>query len=90
MNKRLWLINGAIVAAVVLAVAGTVTALTIGSTGDTDGLRTTQLGRGTVEEVVSASGSVTTTTNSTVNFLVSGRLDSVEVVLGQEVSEGDS
>ncbi len=89
-GRSLWLVNGAIVVVVLLALAGTVIGLTSGSANDTSTLRTTPLGRGTVSETVTASGTVTTALSSTVNFGVSGRIAEVRVRLGDVVEKGET
>src|SRR5690349_9702736 len=88
-RRSLWLVNGLIVLVVLLAIGGTVVALTSSRGADDQGLRTTPVGRGTVAATVSASGAVTSARGSTLNFATSGRVEDVRVKLGDTVTAGE-
>ena len=87
-SRRLWIVNGLVLLAVLLAAGGTTYALTSSSATENTALRTTPLGRGTVAETVTASGTVTSSTSATLNFSASGRIDEVRVRLGDRVTKG--
>ncbi|GAA4848381.1 hypothetical protein GCM10023201_45430 [Actinomycetospora corticicola] len=82
--------NGLVVLLVLLAAGGTVYGLTRTSSSEDTSLRTTPLGRGTVAETVSASGTVTSATSATLNFSTSGRISDVRVRLGDRVTKGQT
>lgn len=88
--RRLWIVNGLVVLLVLLAAGGTVYGLTRTSSGEDTSLRTTPLGRGTVAETVTASGTVTSATSATLNFSASGRIAEVRVRLGDRVTKGQT
>ncbi|MDL5157671.1 efflux RND transporter periplasmic adaptor subunit [Actinomycetospora termitidis] len=89
-SRRLWIVNGLVVLLVLLAVGGTVYGLTRTSSDADPGLRTTPLGRGTVAETVTASGTVTSSTSATLNFSSSGKIAEVRVRLGDRVTKGQT
>src|SRR3954447_17657915 len=88
-RRSLWLVTGLIVLVVLLAAGGAVVALTASGRSDDQGLRTTPVGRGTVDETVTASGAVTSARSSTLNFATSGRVDEVRVRVGDTVTAGE-
>ncbi|MFC5064008.1 biotin/lipoyl-binding protein, partial [Actinomycetospora atypica] len=87
-SRRLWIVNGLVLLAVLLAAGGTTYALTSSSSTENTALRTTPLGRGTVAETVTASGTVTSSTSATLNFSASGKIAEVRVRLGDRVTKG--
>ncbi|MCD2190795.1 efflux RND transporter periplasmic adaptor subunit [Actinomycetospora soli] len=89
-SRRLWIVNGLVVLAVLLAAGGTVYGLTRTSSSEDTSLRTTPLGRGTVAETVTASGTVTSSTSATLNFSTSGKIAEVRVRLGDRVTKGQT
>jgi hypothetical protein len=84
------IVNGIIVLVVLFAAGGTVFGLTRSSSSMNPALRTTPLGRGTVAQTVTASGTVTSATSATLNFSTSGKIAEVRVRLGDHVEKGQT
>ncbi len=88
-SRRVWSVNVALLLVIVAVVVGVVVALTSSSSA-APGLRTVPVGRGTVTETVSASGTVSSATSSTVDFPTGGTIASVRVALGDRVRAGQT
>ena len=90
-RRRLWIINTALIVLVLLVLVGVVVGLTASSSsGAETSRRTVPVGRGTVTETVTASGTVGSAETSTLNFASGGTVASVSVALGDRVRRGQT
>lgn len=93
-RRRAWLINGTLVAVVVLAAGGAGyvlfgNELQLTSSDSTGGLRTTTVRLGDVTQSVSANGTIASQSTAAANFGVSGTVATLAVGVGTKVTKGE-
>jgi macrolide-specific efflux system membrane fusion protein len=93
-RRRAWLINGTLVAVVVLAAGGAGyflfgNKLQLTSSDSASGLRTTTVRTGDVTQSVSANGTIASQSTAAANFGVSGTVATLKVGVGTKVTKGE-
>jgi multidrug efflux pump subunit AcrA (membrane-fusion protein) len=93
-RRRAWLINGTLVAVVVLAAGGAGyflfgNKLQLTSGDSASGLRTTTVRTGDVTQSVSANGTIASQSTAAADFGVSGTVATLEVGVGTKVTKGE-